>query len=84
MKLEVMTPATLIDITGIGELADFDTSNDPLRFGALARMADVAGALERLATTGRLDGAHALVQQLAEEFRQAEAALAPELGGPPR
>src|ERR687891_1354618 len=42
MKLEVMTPATLVDITGIAELADFDTSGDPLRFGALARMADVA------------------------------------------
>jgi xanthine dehydrogenase YagS FAD-binding subunit len=42
MKLEVMTPATLVDITGIGELAGFDTSGDPLRFGALARMADVA------------------------------------------
>jgi signal transduction histidine kinase/DNA-binding response OmpR family regulator len=47
----------------------------------VARMADVAEALERLATTGRLDGAQALVQQLADEFRQAEAALAPELGG---
>src|ERR687892_778239 len=42
MKLEVMTPATLVDITGIAELADFDTSGAPLRFGALARMADVA------------------------------------------
>jgi xanthine dehydrogenase YagS FAD-binding subunit len=42
MKLEVMTPATLVDITGIAELAGFDTSGDPLRFGALARMADVA------------------------------------------
>src|ERR671919_1246785 len=42
MKLEVMTPATLVDITGIADFADFDTSGDPLRFGALARMADVA------------------------------------------
>jgi hypothetical protein len=42
MKLEVMTPATLVDITGIAELTGFDTSGDPLRFGALARMADVA------------------------------------------
>jgi xanthine dehydrogenase YagS FAD-binding subunit len=42
MKLEVMTPATLVDITGIAELAGFETSGDPLRFGALARMADVA------------------------------------------
>jgi xanthine dehydrogenase YagS FAD-binding subunit len=42
MKLEVMTPAALVDITGIAELARFDTSGDPLRFGALARMADVA------------------------------------------
>jgi xanthine dehydrogenase YagS FAD-binding subunit len=42
MKLEVMTPATLVDITGLAELAGFDTSGDPLRFGALARMADVA------------------------------------------
>jgi xanthine dehydrogenase YagS FAD-binding subunit len=42
MKLEVMTPTTLVDITGISELASIDTSGDPLRFGALARMADVA------------------------------------------
>jgi CheY-like chemotaxis protein/HPt (histidine-containing phosphotransfer) domain-containing protein len=49
----------------------------------VARMAEVAEALERLAATGRLDGAPALVQQLVEEFRQAEAALAPELGGNP-
>jgi CheY-like chemotaxis protein len=49
----------------------------------VARMADIAEALERLATTGRLEGAEALVQQLADEFRQAEAALAPELGGTP-
>ena len=43
MKLEVMTPATLIDITGIDELAGFDTSDDPLRFGALARMSYFGG-----------------------------------------
>jgi CheY-like chemotaxis protein/HPt (histidine-containing phosphotransfer) domain-containing protein len=49
----------------------------------VTRMANVAEALERLATTGRLDGAQALVQQLVDEFRQAEAALAPELGGTP-
>jgi CheY-like chemotaxis protein/HPt (histidine-containing phosphotransfer) domain-containing protein len=49
----------------------------------VARMADVAGALERLATTGHLDGAAALVQQLVDEFQQAKAALAPELGGTP-
>ncbi|MGH6904911.1 MAG: FAD binding domain-containing protein [Geminicoccaceae bacterium] len=42
MKLEVMTPAALVDITGIAELAGFDTAGDPLRFGALARMADLA------------------------------------------
>ena len=42
MKLEVMTPSAVVDITGITELAGFDTSGDPLRFGALARMADVA------------------------------------------
>ena len=42
MKLEVMTPSTLLDITGIAELTGFDTTGDPLRFGALARMADVA------------------------------------------
>ena len=49
----------------------------------VARMADVAGALEELTTAGRLEGAQALVQQLADEFQQAEAALAPELGGTP-
>jgi xanthine dehydrogenase YagS FAD-binding subunit len=42
MKLDVMTPPRLVDITGLAELDGFDTSGDPLRFGALARMADVA------------------------------------------
>ena len=58
MKLEVLTPSTLVDIAGIAELAGFDTSGDPLRFGALARMADVAphGRLARLRDDGDAHG----------------------------
>ena len=44
MKLDVETPSTVVDLTGIDELATFDTSNArELTFGALARMSDVAG-----------------------------------------
>jgi xanthine dehydrogenase YagS FAD-binding subunit len=43
MKLDVETPAHLIDITGVRELAAFDVSGPrELVFGALARMSDVA------------------------------------------
>ena len=47
MKLEVMTPSHLLDITGLAEeaphLADVDaTENGGVRIGALARMSDVA------------------------------------------
>lgn len=42
MKLEVMAPQTLVDITGLTELTRYDTGSDPMRFGALARMGDLA------------------------------------------
>jgi xanthine dehydrogenase YagS FAD-binding subunit len=43
MKLDVETPTTLVDITGLKELATFDTSRrDELVFGALAPMRDVS------------------------------------------
>jgi len=42
MKLDVEKPEHLIDITGIRELAGFDTSGEQLVFGALAHMSDVA------------------------------------------
>jgi xanthine dehydrogenase YagS FAD-binding subunit len=43
MKLNVETPAHLIDITGVRELASYDVSGSgELVFGALARMSDVA------------------------------------------
>jgi xanthine dehydrogenase YagS FAD-binding subunit len=43
MKLNVETPATVIDLTGLSELATFDTSGSrELVFGALAPMSDVA------------------------------------------
>jgi xanthine dehydrogenase YagS FAD-binding subunit len=43
MKLNVEAPATLVDITGVRELATFDTSGrDELVFGALAPMKDVS------------------------------------------
>jgi xanthine dehydrogenase YagS FAD-binding subunit len=43
MKLNVETPAHIVDVTGLRELEGFDTSGrDELVFGALARMSDVA------------------------------------------
>jgi xanthine dehydrogenase YagS FAD-binding subunit len=43
MKLDVETPTAVVDITGLEELASFDTSGArELTFGALARMSDVA------------------------------------------
>ncbi len=42
MRQDVMAPATLIDLGDIDEMRLFDTSGPVLRFGALARMADVA------------------------------------------
>lgn len=42
MKLGVMQPQAVVDITQVKELQGFDTASQPLRFGALARMADVA------------------------------------------
>lgn len=50
MKLNVMRPATLVDITPIAELRRFDTAADPMRFGALARMGEVADDERLLAT----------------------------------
>jgi xanthine dehydrogenase YagS FAD-binding subunit len=43
MKLDIETPTSLIDVTGIRELDSIDTSGrNELVFGALARMSDVA------------------------------------------
>jgi xanthine dehydrogenase YagS FAD-binding subunit len=43
MKLNVEAPATVVDITGLKELAAFDTSGkEELVFGALAPMSDVS------------------------------------------
>lgn len=42
MRLEVMAPTRIVDIGHLEELRTFDTSGSMLRFGALARMADVA------------------------------------------
>lgn len=42
MRLDVARPRQVVDIGGLPELRDFDTSGPVLRFGALARMADVA------------------------------------------
>ena len=44
MKLNVETPASVVDVNSLTELNDFDTSgSSELVFGALARMSDVAG-----------------------------------------
>lgn len=42
MRLDVMRPRRLVDIGGLDELRTIDTGGPVLRFGALARMADVA------------------------------------------
>jgi xanthine dehydrogenase YagS FAD-binding subunit len=43
MKLDIESPTSVIDITGLHELGGFDTSGEhELVFGALARMSDVA------------------------------------------
>lgn len=42
MRLEVMRPTRVIDIGHLDALRAFDTAGPVLRFGALARMADVA------------------------------------------
>ncbi|MBC7800205.1 MAG: xanthine dehydrogenase family protein subunit M [Gemmatimonadaceae bacterium] len=42
MRGDLTAPASIVDIGHLDELASFDTSGPVLRFGALARMADVA------------------------------------------
>jgi xanthine dehydrogenase YagS FAD-binding subunit len=43
MKLEVETPIRLVDVTGLQDLSQIDTTGkDELVFGAMARMSDVA------------------------------------------
>ena len=42
MRGGLTSPSRIVDIGHLGDLAAFDTSGDMLRFGALARMADVA------------------------------------------
>ncbi len=41
LKLDVVAPVGLVDITGIAELQGYQVGERSLRFGALARMADV-------------------------------------------
>lgn len=42
MKIGVRNPDALVDITGIAELEGYEVSGERLRFGALARMAEVS------------------------------------------
>jgi xanthine dehydrogenase YagS FAD-binding subunit len=42
LRQNVLAPRRLVDLTGIEELTGFSTSGSTLRFGALARMADLA------------------------------------------
>ena len=42
LKLDVVAPAGLVDITGIAELQGHEVGKERIRFGALARMSDVA------------------------------------------
>jgi xanthine dehydrogenase YagS FAD-binding subunit len=41
MKIGVFEPAALVDITALSELEGFNVDSDRIRFGALARMAEV-------------------------------------------
>ena len=41
LKLDVIAPAGVVDITGLRELQGHEVGADSIRFGALARMADV-------------------------------------------
>ena len=50
MKLGVVEPAALLDITGIESLDRYEVGTDQLRFGALARMSDVGDDDELAAT----------------------------------
>jgi xanthine dehydrogenase YagS FAD-binding subunit len=49
MKLNVETPVSVVDITGLKELDGISTSGSELVFGALARMNDVAAHAEIVA-----------------------------------
>jgi xanthine dehydrogenase YagS FAD-binding subunit len=42
MKLNVETPTSVVDVTGLKELDGIDTSGDEMALGALTRMSDVA------------------------------------------
>ena len=42
LKIGVLDPAALVDITGLGELEGYTVDSDSLRFGALAKMGVVA------------------------------------------
>ncbi|MGK7752083.1 MULTISPECIES: FAD binding domain-containing protein [unclassified Roseovarius] len=42
MKIGVLEPETLVDISGIGSLESYEVGSDRMRFGALAKMATVA------------------------------------------
>ena len=40
LKIGVMEPDALVDITGLSDLRGFEVGEDRIRFGALARMAE--------------------------------------------
>jgi xanthine dehydrogenase YagS FAD-binding subunit len=42
MKIGVMQPEALVDITGLSELQGYEVTADAMRFGALAKMSEVA------------------------------------------
>ena len=57
MKLNIERPTSVVDVTGLRELALFDTSGErELIFGALARMSDVAADRTALAGLSRTRG----------------------------
>lgn len=57
MKLGVVSPDRLVDITGIESLEHYEIGSDRLRFGALARMADVGDDAELAAVCPALSEA---------------------------
>ncbi len=50
MKIGVMTPGALVDVTGLAELQGYDVGPDRIRLGALAKMATVGDDPAMVAT----------------------------------
>ena len=79
MKLNIETPASIVDVTALPELRGFDTSgSSELVFGALARMSDVAADRAWCGLSGAVgvavEGGVAAASQHGDPWRQSAAA----------